>query len=99
MSEEAAEKVAKEAAEGVVKTATTPKIIERYVSPSIAGTILKRGTIGGVLEAGTELAQDEIAMIAAGAAANPEATTYKEILDKLPYTDEQIKIEELIVLS
>ncbi len=91
MSEEAAEKVAKEAAEGVVKTATTPKIIERYVSPSIAGTILKRGTIGGVLEAGTELAQDEIAMIAAGAAANPEATTYKEILDKLPYTDEQIK--------
>ena len=91
MSEEAAEKVAKEAAEGVVKTATTPKIIERYVSPSIAGTILKRGTTGGVLEAGTELAQDEVAMIAAGAAANPEATTYKEILDKLPYTDEQIQ--------
>ena len=91
MSEEAAEKVARTAAEGVVKTATTPKIIKRYVAPSIAGTVLKRGTQAAVLESATELAQDEIAMIAAGSAANPEATSYKEILEKLPYTDEQIK--------
>jgi len=91
MSEESAKKVAKTAAESVVKTATTPKIIERYVSPSIPGTILKRGTTSGIIEGATELAQDEVAMIAAGAAANPEAKTYKEILEKLPYTDEQIK--------
>ena len=77
--------------ESVVKTATTPKIIERYVSPSISGTILKRGTQAGVIESATELAQDEISMIAAGAAANPEAKTYGEILKKLPYTEEQIK--------
>ena len=91
MSEESAKKVAKTAAESVVKTATTPKIIERYVSPSIPGTILKRGTTAGILEGATELAQDEISMIAAGAAANPEAKTYREILEKLPYTEEQIK--------
>ena len=64
------------------------KELKEEMSEEAAEKVAKEG---GVLEAGTELAQDEVAMIAAGAAANPEATTYKEILDKLPYTDEQIK--------
>ena len=91
MSEESAEKVADTAAKHIVKTVTTPKIIERYVSPSIPGTILKRGATAGILESATELAQDEVAMILAGSAAYPEAKTYGEVLEKLPYTQEQIK--------